>query len=276
MASKILPYEECPSCKQKGNLELTLYRSYIHVYGIPVLNEGKQTEVECLSCECCIKPAYKPFFLKKSKYSEKIADEIREIKKYNKQSLWQLAWTSLLTIIFLIFLTVELIKNNAIKYLVSTDKENIALMENPQVGDIYKVTMFTEQGGNRLSLLKLIRIAQDTMVLIESKQHAAVGTVLSDQDWKNVSNKDGEVLWYVGKADKLYRRLTDHLRSGKLENNMLDSIGLIVNPKASTSADHFKLEADLIKEFGGKINLANKRESPGVKKLTKSTGGCTL
>ncbi|EMQ4858106.1 RHS domain-containing protein [Morganella morganii] len=75
----------------------------------------------------------------------------------------------------------------------------------------------------------------------------------------------GKELWYVGKANNLYKRLTDHLRSGKLTNNMLDSIGAVINPKGSVSADHFKLEAELMDKFGGKDNLANKIESPGVK-----------
>ena len=73
--------------------------------------------------------------------------------------------------------------------------------------------------------------------------------------------KEGKEKWYVGKANNLYRRLLQHLQKGKLESKFLESINVIVIINGVVK-DFFKTEADVIKEFGGIINLANEINSP--------------
>ncbi|MCH1624645.1 RHS repeat-associated core domain-containing protein [Fredinandcohnia quinoae] len=79
--------------------------------------------------------------------------------------------------------------------------------------------------------------------------------------FQTIDPRDGQVKWYVGKANDLYRRLTGHMRNSKLEENFMETVGVIVNPGGSSN-DHFRLESKLIEEFGDEP-LANRIASPG-------------
>ncbi|MDO4729373.1 MAG: GIY-YIG nuclease family protein, partial [Bacteroidota bacterium] len=83
--------------------------------------------------------------------------------------------------------------------------------------------------------------------------------------FKTIDLRDGIEKWYVGKAKNLYKRLRQHLGTGKLDPSRLDTINVlaIVDGK---NIDFFKAEADIMAEFkkvGEK--LANKIESPKCK-----------
>jgi RHS repeat-associated protein len=72
--------------------------------------------------------------------------------------------------------------------------------------------------------------------------------------------------WYIGKTNDFYRRLTDHLRSGKLDPSVLDRIAISYNPNATSIADLFKAESNTIAEFKKQgVPLSNKINSPGLK-----------
>ncbi|WP_310602694.1 RHS repeat-associated core domain-containing protein [Anaerosporobacter sp.] len=70
--------------------------------------------------------------------------------------------------------------------------------------------------------------------------------------------------WYIGKANDFYRRLRQHLGTDKLVKDYLETLGVVVNPNG-TSADHFKLESELMELFDADkdVTLSNKINSPG-------------
>ena len=41
----------CKNCGNKDSLELLSFTSYFHILFIPFVSEGRQSEVECRSCE---------------------------------------------------------------------------------------------------------------------------------------------------------------------------------------------------------------------------------
>ncbi len=75
----------------------------------------------------------------------------------------------------------------------------------------------------------------------------------------------GNKEWYVGKANDFYRRLRSHLGSGKLTENYLETLGVLIKPKGS-SKDYLILESEMMKKFKKEgVILSNKIKSPGDK-----------
>lgn len=83
--------------------------------------------------------------------------------------------------------------------------------------------------------------------------------------FKTIDITDGVEKWYVGKTNNLYRRLREHLGTGKLASLMLDTINVVAIIDGK-DIDFFRAEANIIAELK-KIgeNLANRIKSPGCK-----------
>ena len=83
--------------------------------------------------------------------------------------------------------------------------------------------------------------------------------------FRTIDTRDNIEKWYVGKANNLYERLRQHLGTGKLDGNKLDTLNVVI--VNGTEDDFFREEADIMKRFeDAGEDLANKINSPGCKK----------
>lgn len=84
--------------------------------------------------------------------------------------------------------------------------------------------------------------------------------------FRTIDIRDNIEKWYIGKAKNLYRRLRQHLGTGKLTTKKLSSLNVIIIPNG-TDTDLFKAEADMIQRFkNAGEELANVINSPGCNK----------
>ena len=193
LTSIILSNETCPACNRKGCIEVTLYLRYAKVL-IPILSMGGPTSVCCIKCGHEIKSVNTPLF-DKNKYSPHITNGIKDIQASRKRNFLEFInpWTIFILLgLALIYglLTVSSFTNN--------EANNIELLKNPKVGDIYKVnidSMFLTPDGraaeNKFSqtLFKISGFKNDTILMVRNKQKKE-GMGLKESDWDTFSRDD--------------------------------------------------------------------------------------
>ena len=191
LTTERLPHERCPACGEEGGVEVTLYMRYIQAI-LPFYGMGRPTGVVCTRCNHVIKNENTGIFSSK-KYSPAIANAIREIRARHKRTLWQCIypWTAsiLLAGAVAVFLIGALYRNH-------TAKTNVALLADPQAGDIYKAEVnaaFVGGGSvkpdlsDEYRLVRVSRISDDAMYIVVGRQ--SVRFSLEDSDWADVSRE---------------------------------------------------------------------------------------
>ena len=186
-----LSQERCPSCGQQGGVEVTLYMRYITMI-VPFFGMGRPTGVECTLCGHQIKN-WRAGVFARAKWSPAVAEALKSIRANYKSTWWQRLYPWTFSIVFGTVIAGALIAKPFIA--ASRDKVtagNNALLDHPQVGDIYKADLFAmasgEQESSKSALVKVVDVTPDTLVLVKGRQMLQFGFV--DDDWKDVSHAD--------------------------------------------------------------------------------------
>ncbi|WP_123947518.1 hypothetical protein [Flavobacterium reichenbachii] len=193
LASIRLKDETCPVCLKKGCLEVTLYVRYGKLI-IPLLYMDRPTSVHCTECGHEIKSINSSLSNKKE-YTTGIINAVKDIQANHKRSLLRFInpWT--VFILFGLGLIYGLFTAWNSK---NTNTQNIELLKDPKVGDIYKVnidSMFLTPDGkaaeNKISqtLFKVINIKNDTLLMVRNK-HKKEGMGVYESDWNALSRED--------------------------------------------------------------------------------------
>ena len=183
LTSKLIRNEACPVCNTQDSLELTLYMRYIAML-VPLFGMGRRTSVICTNCGNVLKNPDSSIFAKK-KYSNKVADAVKDIRQNHKRTLWQLVypWSIWFVLPFLILILLGISAINK-KNTEEKAKEYAELIMHPQTGDIYKSTWF-ENGLSQGVLVKLMRINGDTLYVVKTKQKIQMS--FSKDEWNKLS-----------------------------------------------------------------------------------------
>lgn len=192
LTSVILQNEICPVCSKKNCIEVTLYMKYASSI-IPIFGMGRPTSVHCTECSHELKSFNTPLFAKKN-YSPEILNAIKDIKTSYKRTLWQLLYPWTLFILIGLLAIFGLFKQQSRK---NTDNHNKELLENPKVGDIYKVNIDSIYllNANAMTsktsqtLFKISGIKNDTLLMVRNKQKKE-GMGLKESDWETFSRED--------------------------------------------------------------------------------------
>ncbi|KUJ63927.1 hypothetical protein AR687_01710 [Flavobacteriaceae bacterium CRH] len=187
LTSKLIIDEVCPACNKKDSIELTLYMQYISMI-IPLFGMGRRTGVICTNCGNVLKNPHSSVFAKK-KYSKKIGEAIKDIRKNHKRTLWQLLypWSIWFVIPILILIILGISSINK-KRTNEKAKEYAELLMHPQPGDIYKST-WMESNLSSGVLVKLMRINGDTMYVVKTKKNIPMS--FSEEDWDKLTAGPG-------------------------------------------------------------------------------------
>jgi hypothetical protein len=192
LATVLLRNEPCPVCSKKNCVEVTLYMKYASSI-IPLFGMGRTTSVHCTECGHEIKSYDTPLFAKKN-YSPEILNAIKDIRTNHKRTLWQLLYPWSLFILIGLLAIFGLFKQQFIR---NTDSHNKELLENPKVGDIYKVnidSMYLLNSNTMTSktsqtLFKISGLKNDTILMVRNKQKKE-GMGLKESDWDTFSRDD--------------------------------------------------------------------------------------
>ena len=173
LTTDLLSQEPCPTCRTKGGVEVTLYMKYMSMI-VPFFSLGRRTGVMCTLCGDQIKDAQAGLYAKNT-YSPAIATAINAIKSNYKRTLWQLVYPWSVFFIFGV-----LVAGDRVNRALSTASKDsaaatrIALLANPQPGDIYAVDFQTALPDKsykyKAALVKLVRVSGDSMYVVISKQ----------------------------------------------------------------------------------------------------------
>jgi len=187
--------EVCPVCGNKDTIELTLYMRYIAM-GIPLFGMGRRTGVVCTNCAHILKNPDSSIFAKK-KYSSRVAQEIRDIRRNHKRTLWQLVypWSIWFVMPFVILILWGITSINN-KKTSEKAKEYEELLMHPKPGDIYKST-WQESNMSAGVLVKLMRINGDTMYIVKTKKNIPLS--FSEEEWNKLEANPGSF------EDKIYK-----------------------------------------------------------------------
>ncbi|WP_127338597.1 hypothetical protein [Flavobacterium cupreum] len=191
LTAVLLPNEECPVCGKTNTIEVVLYMRYLRSL-VPFFGMGRTTEVYCTSCDHVIKDPAAPFYAKKN-YSSGIAENIKNIRASHKRTWWQLIYPWTICWLMLVLAGYGLINQAIIQKKI---RDNQELLENPVIGDIYKVYIYsqfldvntTDQQG-MFTLFKLNHISGDTLFMICNKEYP-LNYGFQESDWKNLSRND--------------------------------------------------------------------------------------
>ncbi len=134
----------CPNCDNNTSMRYAIFGKYAHIYWIPTFPMGKETIVECNTCD-------KTYKLKE------LPDSIRQKFEFEKQGanipVWYFSGAALIVAIIA-----------AIGYSVSKDKENDALyIQDPQVGDVYSLDM---DNSSYYSTMKVVEVVGDSVYVV--------------------------------------------------------------------------------------------------------------
>ena len=91
LKSEILNSLECPNCKTKGSLVITVYRKHTHIFWVPIFPLRKRVISECKSCSQVLEEKEMPDKLKK---------ECDNVKLVTKGPIWQLSGLVILLMLF--------------------------------------------------------------------------------------------------------------------------------------------------------------------------------
>lgn len=184
--------ESCPVCSKNNCIEVTLYMRYTS-FIIPFFGMGRTTSVHCTECDHEIKSLNTGVFAKKN-YSPEILNAIKDIKTNHKRTLWQLLYPWSVFILIGLLIIFGLFRQYFLK---NTEKHNEELINNPKVGDIYKVnidSMYllnpnTMTSKTSQTLFKIYGIKNDTLFMVRNKQKKE-GMGFNESDWNTFSRED--------------------------------------------------------------------------------------
>ena len=134
----------CPNCDNNTSMGYAIFGKYAHLYWIPMFPMGKETVLECDSCNRTYK-------------LKELPDTIQKKFEFEKQGastpIWYFSGVAIIAC---------LIAFGA--YASSRDKENNALyIQEPQVGDVYSLDL---ENNGYYSSMKVVEIVGDSVFVI--------------------------------------------------------------------------------------------------------------
>lgn len=184
LTSEIVKNATCPVCSKKGTVEVVLYMKYASCL-IPFFGLGRDTSVHCNECGHEIKGINLPLFARKN-YSQEIKTAIKDIRANYKRTLWQLIYPWTFFILFGMLIIFAVCKQAYVK---RTSGNNIELLNNPQIGDIYKVAVDSSSNSQTVFAVTLYRIADiknDTVFMVRNNL-TKDGMGLDENEWNDFS-----------------------------------------------------------------------------------------
>jgi hypothetical protein len=192
LTSQIIPEEVCPNCGKKNCVELTLYMRYVSSL-LPIYGMGRVTGVRCTSCNQVIKSPDANIFTKK-KYSNSIAEAIRDIRANHKRTAWQLLYPWSFWFVMLIIFAGGL----GYGLIQKAGRAKVGeMLKNPQAGDVYKANWY-DSASNTIdnengTLVKLVRMDGDTMFIRRSAQSINGVDLFDQKGWNKLSGFDDRI-----------------------------------------------------------------------------------
>ena len=136
---------QCPYCKTKDNLQMSVYQKYVHVFWIPFFPVTRDFTTRCSHCNQV---------LQENEVKQYFKDSYIELKSQARIPIWTFTGLGLLALI-ITNLVISINKDN---------KQNEEFVKSPQIGDIYEYK--TKEG--HYTLLKVQRIAGDTIYFLQN------------------------------------------------------------------------------------------------------------
>ncbi len=134
---------DCPNCNTAVSMNYSVYEKYAHIYWIPFFPIKKLTFAECNSCK-------KTF--EQKEFSEPIKQKIHYSIGRISSPIWMYSGVFIIGALFLY----------AIYSSAQRGKDNIAFIDSPKIGDIYK----TDNSNGFYSTMKLTEISKDSLTLL--------------------------------------------------------------------------------------------------------------
>jgi len=157
--SEPLDYAVCPSCETEGELIMSTYSRYAHVFWIPLFPMSKKVYASCNHCKTTLElPDMTP----------DLKSQCIKFRKAQKFPVWQFFGVAAICIL-IIFAIIEGNQNSR--------KQNFYLM-NPQVNDVY-VVKYEEDS---FSTMKIVEIKGDSIFFADNEYAADNGSKVETID----------------------------------------------------------------------------------------------
>ena len=154
--SALLGDATCPHCETTGQMVMSVFSNYAHVFWIPLFPLTKKVVATCNHC--------KAFYELKDMPPE-IKDQCYTYKKAQKKPLWQF-----LGLAGIAFLIVMGIINSEIE-----SKKTDTFLENPMLNDVYTVKY-----EKNYSTMKIVEIADETIFFSENNYYVSQLSKISE------------------------------------------------------------------------------------------------
>ena len=158
----------CPHCDTTGQMEMSVYSDYAHIFWIPMLPFSKKVIASCRHCKAAYDLKEMPPELK---------DRCYTYQKSQKSPLWQ--YLGLAVIAF--FIILGIIQSNL------DSKNTDAFLENPMLNDVYTVKY-----EKNYSTMKIVEIADETIFFSENNYYVTTSSKI--REIEKAENYDTEDL----------------------------------------------------------------------------------
>ncbi|TYZ07860.1 hypothetical protein FY528_14275 [Hymenobacter lutimineralis] len=145
------PALACPACANPGQLSLSVFSRYAHIYWVPLVPYAKPAVAQCLHCKGAWTLKELP------PEATNIREDLQTLKKQTMAPWWH--WSGLVVLLLLAAWGLWASGRD--------QKENAAYLAAPQVGDIY--TVRENDSAGEYSLLKVVRTQGNTVELVANE-----------------------------------------------------------------------------------------------------------
>lgn len=182
----ILPNIECPNCHDIGEMYITGYTKYFHIYWIPMWNIGKRIKYGCDSCEGKIKT--KKVFGVSKEQIQAVKSEIR------RPSIWHYTGLMVIGLVVLIF----------IYALISVHQTTKSRLNEPTINDIYLINA-EKWGEDYYTSWQLIDIDGDSLMFAKNLYQAELWE-LSDSLEISTKHEGDTIMYPYEQMKKLFKK----------------------------------------------------------------------